>query len=154
MGQTFEVDFDATPPELPEGEYTVMVESAEIVKKDQKDPYLSMDFVIASEGEYMNRRIRGVIVSMGENSQWKLAQFAQAIGLSGTGKCQVNTDDIKNRMCRVRGATRPWKGTDGINRKRFEADVYLSGEQPVSAAKETTKQAVVPAKPANKAVKV
>jgi hypothetical protein len=157
MGSTFEVDFDATPPELPEGEYAVLVENVEIVKKDQKEPYLMMDLVIASDGEYMNRRIRKHRISYGENSAWKAAMFVQALGLSGTGKCQVSTDDLNGRMCRVRGATRPWKGTDGIIRKQFEADVYMSHDARQIAkqdAPDPVKQAVVPTKPANKTVKV
>lgn len=137
MGFVIRVDHDATVPEFPEGEYVVTVAKVEMRKKseDAKGESFGIDFLVTAfpQPEYVGRKIPEYIMSLHENSKWKLAQFFDAIGLSGKGVVDHNSDDLVGRSLKIRGATRPWEGKDKISRKRFEVDLFMNIAGPASA---------------------
>ncbi|MGH7197447.1 MAG: DUF669 domain-containing protein [Candidatus Omnitrophota bacterium] len=129
MGFSFRINHDASPAEFPEGEYAVSVAKIEKEKSEKSQgDYLSVDFLVlqASQSDLIGRKLPGIIVSLVDNAQWKAAMFMDALGLGGKGVVDHSSDELIGRQCRVKGGTRAWKGNDGISRKRFEVDVFMS----------------------------
>jgi hypothetical protein len=144
MGFTFKIDHNASPPELPEAEYTVSISGME-KEKGEKGEMLLIDFIILKpEGELKGKKISNIVVSLADGAQWKASQFADACGLKGQGVMEHDSDEFIGRTLKLRGATRAWKSDrDGVSRKRFEVDVYMSlNESAKNAVTTVTTQTV------------
>src|SRR3990167_623435 len=76
---------------IPAGRYKLGVKDMELkVSETSKNPYLNIEFVVTTPGDYHKRRVFEIIV-LTSKSLWRLKAFLVAIG-AGKTELSINKD--------------------------------------------------------------
>lgn len=131
---------------VPAGEYEVIIQKAELVTKEGKNPYISVDFVV-TEGEHKNQHIfDNISLSEKEGAKRRLNGFLYACGMN-RGDGEYDTDELVGMMLTVKCVIEEYNGVERARPSSFKASQFAKETPPQAApsASTATKPAPAPA---------